>query len=162
MLFDVCKWLEHNSWVIAINRSVLISLFVYMIHYLSLFLIVGSMVFVDLGVLGALGQRHNIAGLSERASPVLWIGLAFVTVTGFLMFSADATAYYVSQSFHVKLLAILLAVVSGVIIQSNISKWDQLPAMPTTGKFLALISLLLWLGSILASVEVRTVFQNPT
>jgi hypothetical protein len=161
MLFHACKWLEQNSWVIAANRSILVSLLVYLTHYFSLFLIVGSTMIVDLGVLGVLGKRKSIADLAELASPIVWTGLGLVIISGFIMFSADATAYYVLPSFHRKLWVILLAVALNIIVYRNIPKWDRLPAIPAVGKFLALISLILWVGSILAAVEVGTVYQNP-
>jgi hypothetical protein len=162
VLFHFCKWLEQNSWVIAANRSILVSLLVYLTHYFSLFLIVGSMMIVDLGVLGVLGKRKSIAAFADQLVPLMWTGLCLNILSGFIMFSADATAYYVLPSFHRKLWVILLAVAIGIFIQRSIPKWDQMPAIPATGKFLALMSLILWVGSILAAVEVGTVYQNPT
>lgn len=161
MLFHFWTWLEHNSWVISANMSVLGSLMVYLIHYFTMFLVVGSMIIVDLGVLGALGQRKSIGEIGEQVSPVIWTGLCLNIVTGFIMFAADATAYSVLPSFHRKLLMIVLAVAFGAIVLKSVPKWDRLPAIPVAGKFLALVSLVLWVGTILASVEVATVYQNP-
>jgi uncharacterized membrane protein YbaN (DUF454 family) len=39
-------------------------------------------------------------------------------------------------------------------VQWNVPKWDRLPAMPAAAKTVALLSLLLWIGAILAGVEV--------
>ncbi len=161
MFLQACSWLEHNSAMIDINRSVLVSLMVYVIHYFSMFLVVGSMVIVDLGVLGALGQHRGIGEIAEQVWPVMWVALGLVVISGFIMFSPDATAYYAGPSFRLKLLVTLLAVVLSILVQWKIPKWDRLPSIPTGGKLLALVSLILWVGTILASVEVATVFQNP-
>jgi hypothetical protein len=39
-------------------------------------------------------------------------------------------------------------------VQRNVPKWDRLSAIPPGAKAIALISLVLWFGMILASVEV--------
>jgi hypothetical protein len=36
------------------------------------------------------------------------------------------------------------------------AKWAQLPAIPTGAKVIAFVSILLWIGSILAGVEIAS------
>jgi hypothetical protein len=52
------------------------------------------------------------------------------------------------------LLVLLLAVVFTVIVQRNVPKWDEAPATPAAAKVVALISVLLWIGTILAASEI--------
>jgi hypothetical protein len=72
------------------------------------------------------------------------------------MFASDATTFAPNWVFHIKLAVIFLAVVFGIFVQWQARKWgkEDAPSIPAWGKALALISLLLWIGSILASVEV--------
>jgi hypothetical protein len=49
---------------------------------------------------------------------------------------------------------ILAAVVFGIIVQWRVPAWDKLPAMPIGARLLAAVSLLLWVGAILAGNEV--------
>jgi hypothetical protein len=56
--------------------------------------------------------------------------------------------------FQAKMLVILLAVIFTVIVQRGQRRWNQLPAVPTVAKVIAALSLLLWLGAILAAVDI--------
>ena len=125
-----------------------------MTHYFSLFLLVGSIVLIDLRILGLAARRRNATQFAEELFPWMWTGLVLNFLSGFLLFAGDAATFYVNWVFHIKLAVILLAVIFGVIVQWNVGKWDRPPAIPVSAKVLAFVSLALWIGSILASVEV--------
>jgi hypothetical protein len=42
-------------------------------------------------------------------------------------------------------------------VQRGVAQWAQLPSIPASAKVLASISLLLWIGSILAGVEIAAI-----
>jgi hypothetical protein len=52
------------------------------------------------------------------------------------------------------MLVIVLAVLSAVAMEWRMPTWDRAPVMPVTARLLALISIVLWLGAILAAVEI--------
>jgi hypothetical protein len=52
------------------------------------------------------------------------------------------------------MLVIVLAVVSALAVEWGLPKWGRAPVMPVTARVVALISILLWLGVILVSVEI--------
>jgi len=52
---------------------------------------------------------------------------------------------------------ILLALISAGIIQRNFRKWDQAPAISMGAKIMALFSIVLWVGAILAGVEIAAI-----
>ena len=56
--------------------------------------------------------------------------------------------------FHVKLGLIVLSVIFTIIVQMGVKKWAQAPEIPTAAKIVALISLLLWIVTIVASSEI--------
>lgn len=123
------------------------------VHYFSLFMIVGSMGVVDLRILGLLGRKQNVAGLAQDALPWMWIGVVLNVISGLIMFSAEATAYYMSPPFRIKMLLVLLAVVVGIIVNQNAPKWGKLETIPIGVKVLALVAIVLWIGAILAGNE---------
>ena len=69
------------------------------------------------------------------------------------MFAGIAASYIPDSTFHLKMEVILAAVILGIIVQWKVPAWDKLPAMPVWAKLLAAISLLLWVGAILAGNE---------
>lgn len=148
-----CKWLE-NTWLIStLSNSVILSTVIELTHYFSLFLLVGSIALVDLRILGLAARSRKVIEMADELFPWMWTGLAFNSVSGFLLFAGDATAFFHNWIFHIKLEVILLAVISGVVLQRNVRRWDQSETIPISAKFLAFVSLALWIGSILASVE---------
>jgi hypothetical protein len=154
MLLHLGRLLQNNSFIVLVNSLPVTAAALEIIHYFSMFLIVGPTVMVDLRVLGAADRHHPVAELAERFFPWVWVALAFNVLSGFFMFAGNAAAYIPESTFHAKLLVTLLAVLFTLAVQWNVSKWDRLPAIPATAKTLALLSLLLWIGAILAGVEV--------
>jgi uncharacterized membrane protein YbaN (DUF454 family) len=70
------------------------------------------------------------------------------------MFAGSATSYYGNDVFYDKMAVTLLAIVVNIIVQQKVRKWDTLPAMPAWAKLVALVSICLWIGAIIAGVEV--------
>jgi uncharacterized membrane protein len=154
MLLHLCRWLQDNSFIALINGTAWTAAAVEIVHYFSMFILVGSMVIVDLRVLGLVGRRQDATQLADRLFSWIWVSLALNFLSGFLMFAGSATAYYRNDIFYDKMGVILLAIVANIIIQQNVRKWNQLPAMPAWGKLIAVLSIALWIGAIIAGVEV--------
>jgi hypothetical protein len=148
------RWIEHLPWVVELTGNVVEISIVWGFHFLGFFLVVGTTTIINLRVLGLAGRRHRLGNLAEFMYPWMWLGLIFVTVSGFLMFAGYAVQEYPATVFRVKVGLFLVAILFGIAVQQNVSKWDRLPITPAGAKALALVSMLLWIGMILASVEV--------
>ena len=149
-----CEWLEQIPWIVTVtNSAVLISL-VWLVHYFGFFLLVGTTALVDLRVLAAAARSHKLAPLAGQLFPFAWTGLGLVIASGFIMFAGQATTFYPTAVFRIKMGMVLLALVFGVIVQWKSPVWDRAPSVPAVAKWLALASLALWIGSILAGLEV--------
>jgi hypothetical protein len=150
------EWLENTRWARWADDSVRVATICEITHYFSMFLLVGSMVIIDLHLIGLIGRQKSIKEMSSQFFPLMWIGLAFNFLSGFVMFAGDATTFAPNWVFHIKMTVILFAVIFGVIVQMQARKWarEENPIVPPWGKVLATVSLLLWVGSILAAVEV--------
>lgn len=140
--------------IAVINGTAWTAAAVEILHYFSMFILVGSMVIVDLRVLGLVGHRQDAAQLADRLFPWIWGSLGLNFLSGFLMFAGSATAYYRNDIFYDKMGVILLAIVANLIVQKKVSNWNQLPTMPAWAKLLAALSIGLWVGAIIAGVEV--------
>lgn len=156
-MLHFCAWLQNNPLLVAINSSIVLSAIMEVAHYAGFFLLVGTIAIVDLRVLGIAGRGQNVGTLGAQLFPWMWLGLVFAFLSGFVMFSGDAADFYLASVFRLKIAVILLAVIFGIIVQSKSSKWGQLPSIPVSAKILALVSLVLWIGAILTSVEVPAI-----
>lgn len=152
-----CEALQHNSWIIALNSSIPITSFFEICHYAGFFLLVGSIALVDLRVLGIAGRRQTATAMAAQLFPWMWVGLIFATVSGFLMFGADAIDFWGAPLFRTKMLVLLAALVVGIIVQWQVPRWERQPKMPLAAKSVALLSLVLWVATILAALEVPAI-----
>jgi uncharacterized membrane protein len=154
MLLHLCRWLQDNSFIALINGTAWTAAALEIVHYFSMFILVGSMVIVDLRVLGLVRRRQDATQLADRLFPWIWYSLALNFLSGFFMFAGSAIAYYRNDIFYDKVAVILLAIVANIFIQRRVRKWNQLPAMPAWAKLIAVVSIGLWIGAIIAGVEV--------
>jgi hypothetical protein len=154
MMLRLCEWLEQIPWIVTItNSAVLISL-VWLAHYLGFFVLVGTTVVVDLRILGVAARNQKLVPLAGLLFPFAWTGLGLVIASGFIMFAGQATTFYPTAVFRIKMGMVLLALMFGVIVQRKLHAWDRAPSVPTAAKWLAFASLALWIATILAGLEV--------
>jgi hypothetical protein len=149
-----CSWLQELPWVMAIDNSEAGAVVLEIIHYLSFFLLVGTIVFVDLRVLGIAGKKQSVAVVAEQFLPLTWTGLAFATLSGFILFAGNARAFVQADVFQLKIVVIIVAIIFGLLVQRQVTRATRSPDTSAGIKVLALVSLLLWMGAILASLEV--------
>jgi uncharacterized membrane protein len=154
MLLHLCRWLQDSSFIAEINGTAWTAAALEVVHYFSMFILVGSMVIVDLRVLGLVARRQDATQLADRLFPWIWASLALNVLSGFFMFAGSATSYYGNDIFYDKMAVFLLAIVANIIVQKKVRKWNQLPAMPAWAKLIAVVSICLWIGAIIAGVEV--------
>ena len=146
--------LEQVGWVKVLGTTGWLYSSVSVVHYFTLFFFIGTIVLVDLRILGLAGRGQTISLLADQLLPWTWIGLTLAMISGFLLFTTDAGDYAPDHVFQAKMLVILLALIFTVIVHRGQRKWNQLPAIPLGVKVIAALSLLLWLGAILAGVDI--------
>jgi uncharacterized membrane protein len=154
MLERLFLWLEHNWLIVALNSSVVTASILEVVHYFSIFVLVGATAIVDLRLLGLAGRRQPAAPLNEQLFLWVWVGFGFAVLSGFFMFAADAPEYLHNSIFHRKVEVVLLAAVLGAIVQRKVPKWDRSPSIPLGAKLWAIVSLLSWIWAILMGVNV--------
>ena len=146
--------LEQSGWVQTLSTTGWMYATVSVIHYLTMFWFIGSVAIVDLRVMGVAAHKRNVTELADQLFPWAWTGFGLAVLSGFLMFTTDAGDWAPDPVFHVKLTMIVLSVVFAIIVQRGIPKWAQLAEIPTSAKIIALISLLLWILTILSASEI--------
>jgi hypothetical protein len=146
--------LEHAGWVTTLATSRWLYGLVSVVHHSAVFFCVGTIILLDLRILGVADRNQALALLSGQLQPWTWMGLGAVAVSGFLLFAVDAGDFAAVAPFRLKMLVTMLAVISALASQWSLPKWDRAAAMPVAARVVALISILLWLGAILVSVEI--------
>jgi hypothetical protein len=156
-MLHFCQWLEKNSWIIALDSNVPLSLFFEIMHYSGFFLLVGTTVIVDLRVMGLAGRKEQPSGLAEQLVPWMWTGFCMATFSGFFMFASDAADFYLADMFRYKIIVVLLALIIGVLMFRKVRGSGEAQSFSAGAKVAAFVSLVFWIGAILVSVEVPAI-----
>ena len=153
-MYDFFEAFEQLSWVQFIGGNWFLYPAISVLHYFTIFWVVGTIALIDLRILGLAARRQTATELMEQLAPWTWTALALCLVTGFLMFATGAGEFILSPMFQGKLVATLAGIVLAVVVHRNVRKWDQAPAIPGSAKVLAAACLVVWFGAILLGVEV--------
>lgn len=117
-------------------------------HLLSLMLFAGTIMVVDLRLLGVTFRSTKVSVLSNKVLPLTVFGFAMMLVTGLALFYAKPIFYYHNIWFRVKLLFIVAAMINiGIFhfrVQKNEAAWDDAPSPPWGAKVSAIASLTAW------------------
>jgi len=118
------------------------------IHYIGLAMLVGSIMLVDLRLLGFARSLPLPSMLALL--PWVWCGFAINVVTGSLMFIYNATSFGTNEAFWLKMTLMALAGLNALAFTVGVwrtgERWVEAGAAPAAIKVVATLSLGLWLG----------------
>jgi uncharacterized membrane protein len=117
------------------------------VHMLSIGCIMGSIVIIDLRVLGVAVPSQNIIEMLRRLMPWVWTSLLLLFFSGAMFVVARPGRYFSNPIFGIKFALLLPAVVLAVLMQYLFRKN---PASRLSVKVIAGVSLLLWFGVVMA------------
>ncbi len=116
-------------------------------HLLGLVLLLGSMLLLDLRLLGC-GRRLALPEVSRLLTRFALAGLILQVCSGAALFAADAVPLSANAAFRWKLVMIAAALANATLFRAlwsrSIADWDR--SSPLIGKLQAALSLALWLG----------------
>lgn len=151
------EWMEHLGWVQYVSTTAWLYSSISTVHYFTLFVMVGTSVVIDLRVLGLAGTRKPVVQFAQQIYPWMWGAFWLAVISGFLEFATDAGDYLPDTVFRVKMTVILLAVIFTILLQRSVTGPYELKSVSAGVKVLAALSLLFWIGSILAGVEIAAI-----
>jgi hypothetical protein len=121
-------------------------------HVYALALVFGTILMVDLRLLGLTSRTTAVSRLSAEMLPWTWTAFFCAALTGSLMFSSKAHVYWYNAQFRGKFALILLAGINLLIfhrgIYRRVSDWDLAMPPPTAARIAGGVYLLLWIGVI--------------
>jgi hypothetical protein len=124
------------------------------IHVVAITLVVGSILSIDLRLIGIAGLRYSVSRMTRELIPWTWGAFSVATVTGLGMFVTRASVYIQNPAFQVKLVLLVLACANMALFQfrtfRDIANWDTTAVTPIAAKVAGAASLLLWTGILLA------------
>ena len=124
------------------------------VHLLSISAIMGSVVLIDLRVLGLALPSQSTTELVRRLMPWTWWALPALAVSGLVFVCARPARYLSNPVFGLKFAMLAPAIVLAVVFQRGNAKdpcfWEQSRGRRASARTIAAFSLLLWIGVAMA------------
>lgn len=119
------------------------------IHVIAIVTVVGSIMVMDLRLLGAASRDCSVTAMSRDTLPYTWGAFVLAAMTGSLLFISKASSYAHNPWFLLKMGAMFLAGLNMAIFHlttwKSVANWNSDCAVPTAGKVAAGLSLFFWL-----------------
>jgi len=138
-------WLREEDWPFPIIET---------IHLLGLGLSVGTIMWVDLRLLGLVTKKQKVSDIVDQLEPVAIIGFIVMFLSGLLLFLAEPLKCYNTVAFQLKVVMLLLTGVNvwyfHAKLYPGVAAWDDGAGVPIPAKMVGLVSMVLWFGIIVA------------
>jgi hypothetical protein len=148
-LTDLMDWLEATSLAVFIHRTAWAFTTVELVHVFAISLVVGTIAMVDLRLLGLASTKRPFTELAGQVLPFTWVTFVFAVMAGSLLFISQATAYFASTTFRIKMLVIVLAGINMLVFEfitvRGVQDWDRKPVPALPARLAGGISLTCWI-----------------
>jgi hypothetical protein len=150
MIQAFCQWLYDTPLADSIRANELMFPWFESVHVLAITLVLGSILVVDLRLLGFASRNRPMSRLLREVLPVTWCAFAVAAVTGALLFTSNAVAYSKNFPFQMKMLLLVLAglnmVVFHFVTYRGVAHWDEAAETPFAARFAGGFSMAIWLS----------------
>jgi len=118
------------------------------IHVIALVSVVGSIVAVDLRLLGLASREQPVTRLTRDLLPWTWGAFFVAALTGLMLFSSTPVRYFENPLLRIKFFFMFLAGVNMLVFHfvtwKTVAQWDTGDVIPSGAKAAGALSLLLW------------------
>jgi len=135
----IARW----EWVFPVIES---------LHICGFTLLVGTIVILDLRLLGLRLKQQPISQLAHALSPWIWAGIFVQLITGPYLFSGDPFEYVQIAAFRTKMLLFALALIFHFTVTRAATAPSRDAAPLGWRRPAAVVSLGLWAGVMLAGL----------
>jgi hypothetical protein len=154
VLLDLCRRLYDWPLATALRESDDVFPLIETVHVLAICLIVGTVVTVDLRLLGLILRKHPVSRIALALLPLTWYGFGLMLVTGVPLFAAESLTLYGNPAFRLKLVLLVLAGCNALLfhrtVYRTVDAWDERTTTPLGARAFASVSILLWSGIVVA------------
>jgi hypothetical protein len=138
-------WIEMQPLAMRIGESAWFPL-LESVHVLSAMFVVGTVLMMDLRLLGWSAVRYPATVVTKELVPWTWGAFAVAAVTGVGLLMPRASSYVANPAFLAKVVLLLLAGVNMLVLHFFALRTERMRLQITTGA----CSLVVWAGVVLA------------
>lgn len=148
MIESLLTALADSRLSIAIAEDPVLFPWIEVVHVLAITIVFGTIILVDLRLLGWAARDYPISKLSRAIVPVTWIAFIIAAISGALLFTSNPHTYAANSYFLAKMAAMVCAGINMAIFHvwtmRTMRNWDETPYIPLAVKSAGLISIVLW------------------
>ena len=149
----ILSTLEKTSLATTIRESLLLFPMLESFHVIGLSMVFGTIAIIDLRLLGLASTQRPFTRIANDILKWTWAAFTLTVITGALMFTTNAGVYFHNFYFRSKMLLLLLAGINMLMFEltagRSVERWDKNASAPLSGKTVAAISIVLWIGIII-------------
>lgn len=131
--------IRHSTWIYPTAN---------ILHVLGMAMLVGSIVALDLRLLGVGRKILAAAAASRFLTPIALVGILLIVPSGLTLFTADAGPLAANRILQIKLVLVVLGLLNAILFRQlwerRLSRWDR--ERPTLGFAQVFASLAIWLS----------------
>lgn len=149
-LSDLVAYFEDSGIAEAIRENDTLFPLIESIHVIAICLVVGTILALDLRLLGLASVGRPVSRLANAILPVTWGAFAIAATSGFLLFISNATKYLANGYFDAKMILICTAGLNMVIFHAvgarDMPQWEKQARPPLAARLAGGLSILLWIA----------------
>jgi len=119
------------------------------LHVLSIATVFGSILMMDLRLVGLASRDSAVSKLSKEVLPYTWVAFGCAVITGTIMFISRADVYWHNAQFQLKFLFMALAAANMLIFHfgafRRVADWDDALPPPPAARLAGALSISLWI-----------------
>ena len=120
------------------------------VHVLAISLVVGSILAVDLRLLGLAWTTRPVSRVTRGILPLTWCAFVIAVISGALLLISNATKYLANDYFVAKMILIAIAGLNMLAFHfigaRDQPHWDNEVRPPLAARFAGWLSILLWIA----------------
>jgi hypothetical protein len=147
-LADFLQSIEDSGFGTAIREGGYYFPMLESLHVIALVSVVGSIVAVDLRLLGLASREQPVTRMTNDLLPWTWGAFVVAAITGLMLFSSTPIRYFDSTLLRIKFFFMFLAGVNMLLFHfvtyKDVHRWDTGDVIPAPARLAGGLSLLLW------------------
>ena len=143
-LLAFCEWCNASFFGHAIRDSVWLFPFVEIFHLLALAALGGSMLVLNMRLIGVGFRTDAVSLLARDLRPWIVGSIIVMLISGFLLFSTEAVKMYGNWAFQLKMTFLVLSILFTFTIHRRVTSRDDASAGARWSA--AVVATLLWTG----------------
>jgi len=122
------------------------------VHVMAVATVFGTIVLVDLRLLGYPNVQRSFSRLHHELLQWTWIAFGIAVITGALLLIVNAITYHRNTAFWLKMITIALAGINMLVFElvtaRSVAKWDKGVLPPMAARTAGALSIILWISVI--------------